>query len=98
LDADDFPGPGGAPDEVLLPADPEMTERSRRVLAPDAEMLNWRYGPSVLSRSERWGMIWRTDILKPSGTRSRIVVFWSIPLEDEVYGTAYSPFADPPLP
>jgi hypothetical protein len=100
LDADDFPGPGVAPDEVLLPADPAISERSRRVLAHDAEMLSWRYGPSVLTRrSDRWGLIRRTDVLKPSsGTRSRIVVFWSLPLEDEGYGMAYYPFADPPLP
>jgi len=43
-------------------------------------------------------LIWRTDVLKPSGRRSRIVVFWSLPLEDEGYGTAFYPFADPPLP
>jgi hypothetical protein len=95
---DDFPGPGVGPDEVLLPADPAMTERSKCVLAQDAEMLNWRYGSSVLTRGGRWGLIWRTDVLKPSGSRSRIVVFWSLPLEDEGYGVAFYPFADPPLP
>jgi hypothetical protein len=75
-----------------------MTERSRRVLAPDAETLNWRYGSCVLTRSERWGLVWRTDVVMPSGRRSRIVVFWSLPPEDEGHGTAYYPFADPPLP
>jgi hypothetical protein len=98
LDANDFPGPGVAQDEVLLPVDPAIAERSRRVLARDAEMLGWRYGPCVLTRSERWGLIWRTDITQRTGTRSRIVVFWSVPLEDEGYGMAYYPFAEPPLP
>jgi hypothetical protein len=98
LDADDFPGPGVAPNEVLLPADPAIAERSRRVLAHDAETLNWRYESCVLTRSERWGLIWRTDVTRRSGTRSRIVVFWSVPLEDDGYGMAWYPYADPPLP
>jgi hypothetical protein len=97
LSVDDFPGPGVGPDEVLLPTDPAMTERSKRVLAPDAELLSWRYGPCVLTRSDRWGLIWRTDVSLRSGSRARIVVFWSLPLEDEGYGMAFYSSADPPL-
>jgi hypothetical protein len=97
LDADDFPGVGVGPDETLLPADSAMAERSKRVLAPDAETLNWRYGACVLTRSERWGLIWRTDVFLRSGSRARVVVFWSLPLEDEHYGTCFYSSAEPPL-
>jgi hypothetical protein len=87
-----------AADETILPADAVLTTKCMAVLAPDAEALGWRYGRSVLSRSDRWGWVWRSDVVTRTGHRSRIVVTWQSPADAERSFFAYYSFPEPPLP
>jgi hypothetical protein len=58
--------PGPTPkDEAILPPDPELEAKSLAVLDDDAKEYGWRFGRSVLSRSEPWGAVWCADVSLP---------------------------------
>lgn len=58
----------------------------------EAKALHWRIGKSLLTRSDRWGLVWRVNVqtLGMAGSRrvSR-VVYWGDPGGGEVCGSAY---------
>jgi hypothetical protein len=98
VDQDITPGPCVAADERVLPPDPAFANKCMAALARDAEALGWRYGRSVLSRSDRWGWVWRVDIVGRNGDRPRIVLTWQDPADAEHCSLAYFPSGQPPLP
>lgn len=85
--------PGSIPEnETTLPDDPEFSERCMAVLADDAKKLGWKFGKSMLTRSDEWGLVWRVDIERPDmDWPLRMAVWWRSPEDGygDGYGVAY---------
>jgi hypothetical protein len=78
--------PGTAPEnETTVLSDPKFIEQCKIDL--EAEALGWRFGASLLTRSDNWGLIWRADILTRRNTRARVAI-WRRPGTNG-FGTAY---------
>jgi hypothetical protein len=48
-------------DEDVLPADPSFASECMSAIAADAEQFEWRFNNAILTRSKRWGLVWRVD-------------------------------------
>lgn len=75
-------------DEVELPADPSFSSACMKRLSNVESKLGWRFGRSILTRSKKWGLIWRVDLQPPEASNkstflSRIVC-WRASDEDEI--------------
>jgi hypothetical protein len=77
--------PPMAPDseELVLPSDPEFERACLVSVSHMAEKQKWRYKNSILTRSEKWGLIWRVDfeILDSyhSGSAVNRIIFFKLP-------------------
>jgi len=90
--------PGPTPSgETILPPDTKFVEKCRAVFADDVRDYGWQFGRSVLSRSKRWGLVWRADVTSPRSYPARVVVWWPDP-DGESYGRGHIAVAESPLP
>jgi hypothetical protein len=89
--------PGPTPDgDTILPFDPKIVEKCVAVFADDAREFSWQFGPSVLSKSERWGTVWRADVISPRNYPARVVV-WSPDSGGQGYGEGHFALVEAPL-
>jgi hypothetical protein len=51
--------------ETTLPDDPSFVEECLSSLRNNPVAKGWEFGPSILTRSEKWGMVWRADVKIP---------------------------------
>ena len=61
--------------------DAGFSERCLSQLAKSDMARNWRLGPPLIARSEKWGLVWRADFsILDSGPQFRInrIVCWEI--------------------
>jgi len=50
-------------EEIVLLDEPTFLNACKTLIAEDAEKFEWSFGKSLLTRSERWGLIWRVDFV-----------------------------------
>src|SRR6266576_3728575 len=74
--------------EVELQSDPPFVATCMARIENDAEKLGWRFGNSILTRSDNWGLVWRVDFHTKSepadSTSVNRVVCWRRPSEDGI--------------
>lgn len=88
--------PNPTPDgETILRSDPKVVEKCVAVFADDTKEFSWQFGQSVL-RSERWGTVWRSDIISPKNYPARVVLWW--PNSDgQSFGKGHFALVEAPL-
>jgi hypothetical protein len=62
--------PGG--DEVALPADLAFEADCKAAVAESIEKFEWRFDNALLTRSDKWGLVWRADFTI-SGNRAETI-------------------------
>jgi hypothetical protein len=66
--------------EVVLVHLPTFVDACKALIAEDAERFEWSFGNSLLTRSERWGLIWRVDFTTkyggPGPNHTNRIVCW----------------------
>jgi hypothetical protein len=50
-----------APDRETVAEYPLIADACRAYFAAEMEQLGWSFGNSLLTQSEKWGLIWRAD-------------------------------------
>ena len=89
--------PGAVPqDEAPLASDHPFVDECKAYYADHAEAHGWRYGKSVVTRSDKWGLVWRADVYARDGRRSARLVVYRPEDAKEIFGTAY--LQPPPEP
>jgi hypothetical protein len=67
-------------EEVVLVDEPTFLNACKSLIAEDADRFEWSFGKSLLTRSERWGLIWRVDFVTRfspgSNCANRIIMCW----------------------
>jgi hypothetical protein len=80
--------------EVAI-SDPAFVQECKATFADAAEKLDWHFGDFVLTRSEKWGLIWRIDFVvgrKPNEAKTVYrAICWRPPHSD---GIATATFFD----
>jgi hypothetical protein len=56
--------------ETVVAHEPIFVEACTAAFAADAEKFGWSYGKSLLTRSQKWGLIWRVDFVIPERAAS----------------------------
>lgn len=76
-------------DEEILQQDHAFADACMLAMAEDMKNLGWRLGTSIVTRSLRWGLVWRADIesnnqaMGSSALLSRVVC-WRQPSSDDL--------------
>jgi hypothetical protein len=88
---DEFP-PLVPDNEIVVADEMSFVEACKAALSADAQAFQWVFGKSVVSRSQRWGLIWRVDFViagRPKKARmiNRAMCWGGV---DEIQGTAVS--------
>jgi hypothetical protein len=82
--------PGPVPEgETAVAENPSFVSACTAVASRRAAALGWRLGKSILTQSDRWGLIWRIDF-QYQGINWPLVnrfVCWSPEGDPVVYGT-----------
>ena len=77
-------------DEVVLPADPSFESECMAAISDSAKELKWQFKNSILTRSEKWGLVWRVDFETPGVSAStgfiNRVACWRLPEEGSALG------------
>jgi hypothetical protein len=75
-----------ASDETQIKPDPSFEAECMAALADTANQNNWQFKNSLLTRSEKWGLVWRVDFVTPVGTRpgaGNRATCWRLPEQAE---------------
>ena len=71
-------------DETVLASDPAFESECMSAISDQAKDLRWRFRSSVLTKSEKWGIIWRVDFDTPESANTSFinrVTCWRTPEE-----------------
>jgi hypothetical protein len=77
--------------EIEVPNEPSFVAACMADIADHVERCGLRFGNSILTRHDRWGLVWRVDILAEheSGRTTRYICWRPPDMEDGIGGTAY---------
>jgi hypothetical protein len=81
-----------------MPEDPAFTTKCMAVLADDAKAFGWQFKASILTRSGKWGLVWRADVQRPNENHVIRLAVWSSTSDDDGHGVAYFGPVNAPLP
>lgn len=84
-------------DETPLPPDHPFADECKALFADHAEAGGWHYGKSMVTRSNKWGLVWRADTYTPDGQRSTRLIVHRPEDAKEIFGTVILPRPDRPL-
>jgi hypothetical protein len=60
--------------ETVVAYEPIFVEACTAAFADDAVKFGWSYGKSLLTRSQKWGLVWRVDfVIAERAASSRFV-------------------------
>ena len=79
-------------DETIAEDDPAFISACLAHFAEAAESGAWRLAKSVLTQSDKWGLVWRADFQTPSETATsgcKRVMCWRPPGEEGVCGAFF---------
>jgi hypothetical protein len=56
--------------ETVVADDPSFVEACKAAFTADAQQFEWVFEKSLLTRSQRWGLVWRADFVIAGRPRS----------------------------
>lgn len=68
--------------ERVIAGEALFVEACKSVFADEAHRFGWSFGNSILTQSDRWGLIWRVDFSTPGSVKSTLVnraICWGQP-------------------
>jgi hypothetical protein len=67
-------------EDVVIVDEPTFLNACKSLIAEDAERFEWSFGNALLTRSEKWGLIWRVDFTTKYGgpvtNRTNRIICW----------------------
>jgi hypothetical protein len=85
-------------DETILPNDEIYAEKCKALLADDAKEFGWHFKNSLLTKSDKWGLVWRVDVQRANASHLTRLAIWRAHHDDDGYGLAYFSSVKEPLP
>ena len=59
--------------EAVVADDPSFVDTCKAAFAAEAEKFEWVFEGSLLTRSQRWGLIWRADFVVAGRSSAHLV-------------------------
>jgi hypothetical protein len=57
--------------ELMAPSETAFVEECKARISDDAKKFGWIFGNSIVTRSDKWGLIWRVDFFLPGDEKRR---------------------------
>jgi hypothetical protein len=60
--------------ETVVAGEARFVDACRSAIADDARKFGWSFGNSILTQSEKWGLVWRVDFFTPANGVNSVLV------------------------